>query len=131
MSCLSFSLLLESSGLGPTCWKRGLRNKEVKGDGKPGGTEAPLFGAQNSPGKGRAHALGRKGGSGGGGRGAPAGGTPATGPGGGQVPSRMPSGLTDSWAEPGETPPQSPRGLQGREATPTARPPPQPPPSGR
>lgn len=32
---------------------RALRNGEVKGDGRPGGTEAPLFGAQASLGKGR------------------------------------------------------------------------------
>lgn len=32
---------------------RGLRNGEVKVDGGPGGTEAPLFGAQASLGKGR------------------------------------------------------------------------------
>ena len=74
--------------------ERGLRNEEVKGDGKPGGTEAPLFGAQDSLGKGRAYALGRKGDSAGGGGQQLAGLLPL-GRGGGQVPSRMPSGLTD------------------------------------
>lgn len=90
---LSSFLLLESPGLDPTGWQRGLRNGEVKGDGGHGGTEAPLFGAQASPGKGFMPRAGRGAPQPEGGHQLP--GLLPLGPGGGQVPSRMPSGLIE------------------------------------
>lgn len=95
-----------------------MRNLEVKGDSRPDRTEAPLFGAQASPGKGRVYAWGKKGGLC---RGHQLAELLLLGPEGEQVPSRLPLWLIKR-AVPGKMPWQTQRGVVGPHTTPTSNP---------